>query len=163
LPPAGSIAGAAGRAGRTGAGGVSARGGGGTASIDVPLAESGGDDDRVVHIQTLPVPEGADFLQPPPGSAGRAVFAADDPRVVPPTLLRPHLPSEPGPWLTPGTIGTFDLLVRPDGGVEQVRLQSPTNRFQERMLLSAAKAWRFRPATRNGVPVWCHVRVRVTI
>lgn len=134
------------------------------AGIDLPVAEStGGSSERVVHLQTLPVPADANFVQPPPGMAGRVVFTADDPRVNPPELLRPHLPSEPGPWLTPGTIGTLDLLVRPDGGVEQVRLESPANRFQDRMLLSAAKAWRFRPATRNGVPVWCHVRVRVTI
>jgi hypothetical protein len=131
--------------------------------IELPMAGDTGAGEQVVHIQTLPVPGGSNFVAPPSSSARQAIYLADDPSVTPPQILRPHLPTEPADWMTPGNIGTFDLLVRPDGGVEQVRLTSPSNRFQERMLLSAAKAWRFRPATRAGVPVWCHVRIRVTI
>ena len=39
---------------------------------------------------------------------------------------------------------------RPDGSVEHVKLNTPLNRHHERMIVSPAKAWQFRPATKGG-------------
>jgi hypothetical protein len=47
--------------------------------------------------------------------------------------------------------------------VAHVKLLSTSNRYQERMLLSAAKSWRFQPATKNGRPVRFRARVRITV
>jgi hypothetical protein len=44
-----------------------------------------------------------------------------------------------------------------------VHLISPANRYQERMLVAAAKTWQFQPATREGQPVRFRIRIRVTL
>ena len=43
--------------------------------------------------------------------------------------------------------------------MEFVKLHTPLNRYHERMIVSAVKAWRYSPALRAGKPV----RFRLTI
>jgi len=92
-----------------------------------------------------------------------AVFSPEDADVQPPRLVRPQLPSEPPPGTPEQDVGTLELLVDESGAVRHVRLISPRNRYQERMLVAAAKAWKFLPALRNGEPVKYRTRVRVTL
>jgi hypothetical protein len=109
----------------------------------------------------------------PPSLAGETAVAADDappivytlhdPDVEPAVLVRPVLPKNPPPNVPPDQIGTVEVIVNEEGDVEQVKLISPANRFQERMLVSAAKMWKFRPATKDGHPVRFRARVRLTI
>jgi hypothetical protein len=47
--------------------------------------------------------------------------------------------------------------------VENVRLHTPLNRHHERMIVSPAKAWRYRPATKNGRPVRYRILVKVNL
>ena len=80
-------------------------------------------------------------------------YSATDTNVVPPVMLRQHLPSpllEPGAELQPG--GPYlELLIDESGAVEQVRLRAREPQpgqtwYRHRMLLAAAKAWQFEPA-----------------
>jgi hypothetical protein len=48
--------------------------------------------------------------------------------------------------------GYFEILVNERGLVDQVKLVSATH-YHDRMLVSAAKAWKFRPALLEGRPV----------
>ena len=57
----------------------------------------------------------------------------------------------------------LDMIISETGEVEHVKLISIANRFQERMIVAAAKAWRFRPALKGGQPVKYRIRVRVTL
>jgi len=77
-------------------------------------------------------------------------YSSSNGDVEPPRLRRQQLPRQPEPG---DDTGYFDITVGENGQVEQVQLVSPINRFEERMLLAAAKAWTFKPAMRNGVPV----------
>jgi hypothetical protein len=88
------------------------------------------------------------------------VYSSADPRVEPPVLVRRQLPS--GRHSDADT-GYFDLVVDQHGLVEQVRLVSPTGSFRERILVSAAKAWQFRPARLDGRPVRFRVQIPITI
>ncbi len=92
-----------------------------------------------------------------------AVYSPADAAVIPPVLVRPVLPREDPKGVPEDLIGTVDLLVDEQGDVESVRLTSPGNRFQERMLVSAAKMWKFRPAFKDGHPVRYRARVRLTV
>ena len=51
------------------------------------------------------------------------------------------------------------MIIGKTGDVEFVKLHTPLNRYHERMIVSAVKAWRYRPATKAGNPV----RFRLTI
>ncbi len=83
--------------------------------------------------------------------------------VEPPVLLRPKLPTQPPATVDPEDIGILEIVVSATGVVEQVRLISNANRFEERMLVAAAKAWPFEPATKDGRPVRYRTRIRVTL
>jgi hypothetical protein len=87
------------------------------------------------------------------------VYTAANSDVRPPILVRPALPTAP----PDEGAGMLDILVDERGLVEQVLLISPLNRYQERMIVAAAKAWKFKPAYRDGVPVRYRTWVRITL
>ncbi|MGE0464606.1 MAG: energy transducer TonB [Vicinamibacterales bacterium] len=92
---------------------------------------------------------------PPPGP-----YTEADADVEPPVLVYPQLPSEPQS-APPADVPHFELLVNERGEVDQVRLRATDARIEERMMVSAAKAWRFRPAMKDGKPVRYRVRVPI--
>jgi Gram-negative bacterial TonB protein C-terminal len=88
------------------------------------------------------------------------VYSLQDQEVEPPTLAHPQLPStlsEAGQ----NDSSHLELLVSESGTVERVRLRSAHSTVHERMLVSAAKAWRFRPAVKDGRPVKYVTRIAV--
>jgi hypothetical protein len=91
------------------------------------------------------------------------VYSSRDAAVLPPVLVRPVLPKDPPPGVPDADIGTIEILVNEQGDVQQVKLVSPANRFPEKMLVSAAKMWKFRPAFKDGHPVRYLARVRLTV
>ena len=91
------------------------------------------------------------------------MYTAADSSVTPPVIVRPVLPKEPPPNVPPAQIGTIEVVVDEQGDVLHVKLISPANRYHERMLVSAAKMWKFRPAYKDGRPVRYKTRVRLTI
>jgi hypothetical protein len=103
----------------------------------------------------------------PPGSIAASfdssvpIFSNNDNDVEPAVLVRPQLPSATH-HATRDKISVFDLVIDEGGRVEQVRLISPGNRFNDRMLVSAAKAWLFQPALYRGEPVRYRVTLRIT-
>jgi periplasmic protein TonB len=109
-----------------------------------------------MKLEPAPAPSSVE-----PGS--EEVFTAADSSVTPPVVVRPVLPKEPPPNVRPEHIGTIDVVVDEQGDVLHVKLISPANRYHERMLVSAAKMWKFRPAYRDGRPVKFKTRVRLTI
>ena len=55
------------------------------------------------------------------------------------------------------------MVIGRDGSVAFVKLHTPLNRHHERMIVSPAKAWRYRPATRSGKPVMYRILVKVNL
>jgi hypothetical protein len=88
----------------------------------------------------------------PAPSAGdsQSVFTPADREVVPAELIRPQMPTHDE---ASDATSLFDLVIDETGRVQMIRLVSPDNRFNDRMLIAAAKAWLFRPALRAGRPV----------
>jgi hypothetical protein len=96
--------------------------------------------------------------------ADTSVYSDRNEGVVPPLMLYPRMPRSafPGPGdAVEGPV--FEVLVDQQGGVEAVRLrgreQPGQSFYRARMMLSAAKAWQFRPARLDGRPVRYVVRV----
>ncbi len=81
------------------------------------------------------------------------VYSEADESVTPPAPLSRQLPATLPIGVTRWTVGTLEMLISREGEVETVKLHTPLNRYHERMIVSAAKAWRYRPASKDGKPV----------
>ena len=90
------------------------------------------------------------------------IYSAADLDVVPPTSVRPTLQSEPPPGVRPETLPLVELVISASGEVESVKLRTAVPDVRTSMMISAVKAWRFQPATRNGRPVRYRYLVRLT-
>jgi hypothetical protein len=96
-------------------------------------------------------------------AADEIVYTANDKGVIPPRELSRQFPMTPPIGVPPQRVGTLDMIIGRDGSVEYVHLITPLNRYHERMIVSAAKAWRYRPATRSGKPVRFHLTVKINL
>ena len=81
------------------------------------------------------------------------IYTEADESVTPPAPLSRQLPATLPFGITNLTVGTLEMLISREGEVETVKLHTPLNRYHERMIVSAAKAWRYRPASKDGRPV----------
>jgi hypothetical protein len=94
-------------------------------------------------------------------NADEIVYTRADAGVVPPRPLSRQFPATTPFGVPPHRVGTLEMVIAKDGTVEFVKLHTPLNRYHERMIVSAAKAWLYRPAMRAGKPV--KFRLTVTI
>jgi hypothetical protein len=92
---------------------------------------------------------------PAPAATDRAIFTVDDPGVTAPVAIEQRLP----PWVPPAGLsdqsfsGSIELLVDEAGRVTVATMSKSVNASYDRLLLTQARTWRYRPATRNGRPV----------
>jgi hypothetical protein len=114
----------------------------------------------VVPLAAATVTEGALALAPVANTPERSVVALDPKvytsasrEVQPPVMYSPKLP--PLPPAEPNAIGTntMELLIDETGAVQRVLLTSRAVRLNDVQMLSAAKAWKFYPALKDGQPV----------
>jgi hypothetical protein len=93
-----------------------------------------------------------------PGAQPASIVYSDaDEDVVPPSPIDPRFPSVIPRGTRLDEFAEFEVLVTESGGVESVKaLRVPATMSEAvsmTMSLSAAKTWRFHPATKEGVPV----------
>jgi hypothetical protein len=106
-------------------------------------------------------PESETLKADPPRVVDTNVYSSDFKDVIPPRAIRPQLPRVLPEGVAASELSGIELIVQQDGSVESVKLV-PGRRaasVKDAMLLSAAKTWRFAPATKDRVPV----RYRKTI
>jgi len=94
-------------------------------------------------------------------AADEIVYTRADAGVVPPRPLSRQFPATTPNGVPAHRVGTLEMIISKDGTVDFVKLHTPLNRYHERMIVSAAKAWLYRPATKAGKPV--RFRLTVTI
>src|SRR5262245_5608242 len=82
-----------------------------------------------------------------------AIYSQRSEGVSSPIAVRPQLPRQLSPDVNRSDLRVIELVISPTGSVESVRLIGDPRDVHDSMLLSAAKAWVFRPAEKNGVPV----------
>ena len=90
------------------------------------------------------------------------IYSRSDASVTPPRQVYPALPADPLPGTRREDLTVLDLVVAADGQVEHVRMRTSPRDIHEFMLVSAAKAWRFEPATVDGRPVRFRHSVAIT-
>ncbi len=91
------------------------------------------------------------------------IYSESDAGVIPPRPLSRQMPLTGPIGVPPNRVGWLDMVINRDGTVFSVKLHTPLNRHHERMIVSPAKAWLYRPATKNGRPVMCRILVKVNL
>jgi hypothetical protein len=101
---------------------------------------------------------GSAALPDAPQASGHAkIYDNSNPDVVPPVAIRQVVPSVPPQLLAimhaTRQTGTLDLLIDEAGAVESVTMRESVNPALAGLLATAARGWKYRPATKGGVPV----------
>ena len=90
------------------------------------------------------------------------VFGIGEPGVVTPITILQRVPPFRGKVLREA-MGVLEVIIDETGGVESVRMRVPFNNAYDKLVLDAAKAWQYQPATVNGVPVRFRKLVQVSL
>jgi len=109
----------------------------------------------------LPAPVVAAAAPPPPPAAPR-IYTGGETGIVPPVVVNQGLPPFPGQVIIPRN-GKLEVIIDENGAVESAVMTGSVNQNYDAMVLTATKAWRYRPATLNGVPVKFRKTVQITI
>ena len=81
------------------------------------------------------------------------IYSSGSSGVAPPVGVRLQLRRQLPNGVDPDTLGRIDLVIAEDGSVQSVQLLGHRLTIRESMMLSAAKAWEFKPAVKDGHPV----------
>jgi protein TonB len=110
----------------------------------------------------VPAPVAVAPAAPPAPPAPARVYTSDDANVVPPTPLNQALPAFRG--MSPiQRIGRIEVVIDETGGVESAVMSVSVTSAYDKVALSAARAWRYVPATVNGAPVKFRKVVQITV
>jgi TonB family protein len=88
-----------------------------------------------------------------------SVYEASRTDVTPPVTISQTLPPIPAPMLVmlqKGATrrhGIIEVTIEPDGRVGEAVIRESVNSAYDSMVVSAARQWRYKPATKDGVPV----------
>lgn len=91
------------------------------------------------------------------------IYSAHDIGVTPPVTVRPQFPTLPPPGVPADALGVIEVIVSDAGEVESVKLLSPPRNLNERLILSAVKAWQFWPAMKDGRAVRFRHLIQITL
>jgi len=124
--------------------------------------------DLAVTASTPPPPPPAPAPEPvqtpvmPPPPAAPRIYTAVDGNVNPPVVLQQDLPPYPGQLIIPRQ-GMIDVVIDETGIVQAATITQSVTRQYDALALAAAKTWRYRPATLNGVPVRYRKAVQINV
>jgi TonB family protein len=105
---------------------------------------------------------------PPPVLAAASVpvvvhvYSGEDPNVVPPAVLRQMLPPFPQAIVV-AAMGLLEVVIDESGSVESATMRTSVSPRYDGVAVEAARSWKYRPATLNGVPVKYRKIVQVTV
>jgi len=96
----------------------------------------------------------AERASSPTAAASQIVYDEAAPNVVPPAVIDQTMPK----WLPPAGSqirewrGAIEVVIDEAGNVVSATMRSPIHPSYDWQLIKAAQSWKYRPATRNGVP-----------
>ncbi|MGE3959743.1 MAG: hypothetical protein AB7H96_23725 [Vicinamibacterales bacterium] len=91
-------------------------------------------------------------------AAAARTYRSGDPGVTDPVPLA-YLPRKPDPSTPPERLQVLEVQISPSGVVESAKFVMNRPSFRNSWWTSAAKAWRFQPATKDGQPVRFLMRI----
>lgn len=109
-----------------------------------------------------PAPVVAPAPAPPPPPAAPRIYSGGESNVIPPIIVSQALPPFPGQVVIPRS-GKLEVVIGETGVVESAVMTASVTPSYDAMVLAATKAWRYKPATLNGVPVKFRKTVQISI
>lgn len=106
--------------------------------------------------------EPAPVAPPPPATDYDRVFDASDAAVTSPVTIRQDMPRwTKGATRLPGP-GSVEVIISKTGVIERATIVQGMVSFYDRLVLDAAKNWRYQPAQLDGQPVRFKKQIRIT-
>jgi len=99
---------------------------------------------------------------PPAAPLTPKIYSGGETGVVAPAIVSQALPPFPGQVIIPRN-GRLDLVIDESGAVESAVMSASVTPAYDQMVIAAARNWRYKPATQNGVPVKFRKTVQITI
>jgi len=98
----------------------------------------------------------------PAGPPPVRIYTVTDANVVPPSIVRQQLPPFHRKPLMP-MAGVVEVVINESGEVETATIRTPIEPVYDNQALAASRAWRYKPATKDGTPVKFRKLVQVRI
>jgi TonB family protein len=111
----------------------------------------------------LPPPPAAVAVPEPVVPAPPRIYTGEEPGVRAPVTIVQDLPRFPNIVPTGGIKGVIEIVIGEDGSVESATMVVPVASSYDKLVLSAANNWQFRPALHNGAPVKFRKRIQINI
>jgi TonB family protein len=113
-----------------------------------------------------PVPRSVVEAQPAPDRAPMPspvrIYSLGDANVVPPVALQQQLPPFNG-RVTVRVRGVLEVVIDETGAVESAAMREAAHATYDRLVVEAAKKWRYKPATADGKPIRFRKFVQITL
>jgi len=106
-----------------------------------------------------PAPPPAPVAPPRPV---RTMYSADDAGIVGPVAIQQKVPRYPAAVLK-STTGMIEMVIDETGAVQSEMMRIPIDPVFDKLVLSAATKWQYRPATMEGMPVKFLKRLSITV
>ena len=118
---------------------------------------------------SAPPPEPKKADPPPPAPVQAAprvdkIWTADDAGIAPPVAIRQDVPRVPLNVSSQARErGLLELVIDEQGRVTTMTIRMSVHPLYDPLLLAAARDWRYKPATVNGVPVKFRKMIQITV
>jgi TonB family protein len=99
---------------------------------------------------------------PPPPPAAPRIYTGGESGIVMPSVINQTLPPFPGQVVIPRN-GRLEIVIDESGAVESANMTASVTQNYDAMVVAAARNWRYKPATLNGVPVKFRKTVQINI
>jgi TonB family protein len=113
-----------------------------------------------------PVPTSVVVAQPAPDRAPLAsparIYSLGDANVVPPVAVQQQLPAFNG-RVAVRVRGVLEVVIDENGAVESAAMREAAQATYDRLVVEAAKKWRYKPATADGKPIRFRKFVQITL
>jgi hypothetical protein len=100
----------------------------------------------VIAAATVPAPAAL------PAAVPNRIYNLNETGVVPPMIVRQEMPAFPK-GAGNSSPGVLEVVINESGMVESAVMRGSVNPRYDAIVLSAAKAWRYKPANLSGTPV----------
>lgn len=98
----------------------------------------------------------------PPASRVPRVYSPADDGIVLPTTVQQQLPAYPRNVFS-ATRGIIEVVIDEQGSVESAVMRLKVDEIYDKLVLSAAKTWRYKPAMIDGMPVKFRKLIQVSL